>query len=32
MKWKLNNGKGKVGVLSLSNEIGLTTPVQNFCP
>ena len=32
MKRKLNNGKGKVGDLSKSNENGLTTPVQNFCP
>ena len=32
MKKKLNNRKGKVGVLSISNENGLTSPVQNFCP
>ena len=32
MKRKLNNGKGKGGVLSESDGNGLTTPVQNFCP
>ena len=32
MKRKLNNGNGKFGVVSKSNENGLATPVQNFCP
>ena len=31
LKEKLNNGMGKVGVLSWNNETGFKTPVQNFC-